>query len=191
MKIVRKSVFETNSSSCHSLSISSNTMKDIRNSEEFKRVRKEYVLANKSVKVELEGYCGGNFFVSSFEKKLSYIFSDFAQCNHGLVDIKYNFPKNLDIQALVDSVGTPRYVESKGLNSEEMQEYLEIEGVQDLIAYLKDTWNIEVEFVAGYSGWVGVDHESDGLGRNLTKDKEELAKFLFDTDSTIWVEHDG
>lgn len=191
MKIVRKSVFETNSSSCHSLSISSNTMKDICSSEEFKRIRKEYVLAKKPVKVELEGYCGGNFFVSSFEEKLSYIFSDFAQCNHNLVNIEYDFPKNLDIEDLVSAFGTPKYVKGKGLNPEEMQEYLKIEGVQDLIAYLKETWGIEVEFVAGYSGWVGVDHESDGLGRNLTKDKGELAGFLFDIDSTIWVEHDG
>lgn len=191
-KIIRKSAFETNSSSCHSLTFTNKGDDKLSLKAELKRLENQY--PDKIIPVVLEGYCGGDVWLSSVEDKLSYIFSDFCpeDIRHNLNEIERRFPEDMHIEDLIRSFDSPFYIVRKGFNEEALKEFLKVEQVADFINWIKKKTGFDVRFEPGNAGWVGIDHESCGKGRGIYfLPEEKRYAFLFSTENKIWVEHDG
>lgn len=175
MRIIRKKAFETNSSSCHSLTYvkSDNPLSYLEEWKQECNLRK--------LVVTLRGYYEQpNAY--RVEDKLSYIFSDFLggleeefitttqddSCFAGGVS-------QASINAFLSGAFSSHTINKRALNKLIKNE----PELVRLIELLKKH-GFKLEFTVKGSGWIGVDHESQGLGRSVMRyTDDQILEFLF------------
>lgn len=183
MRIIRKRTFETNSSSCHSL-----TMEYTPTPEDIEKAIAKIRDTQDSVKVTLKGYYN-NPPAYSLEDKLSYIFTDFLQdISDELVCIEEveeenNIYRNVDVMTAISLF-------KAGVGSRSHTNYRVLEKFKDNNPEFQKLWELveewtglPIEIKVHNNGSVYVDHESVGLGRSLVKEwnVDKLKTFLFDS----------
>ena len=175
MRIVRKKAFETNSSSCHSLSYvkSDNPLHYI---EEWKQECKLRKLV-----ITLRGYYEQpNAY--RVEDKLSYIFSDFLNGKEDeFVTTEHDdscFNGGIS-QAYINAFTSGAF--SKHTIHEDVLDKL-IKNEPELVRLVEllEKHGFNLEFTVEGSGWIGVDHESQGLGKSIMNyTDDQILEFLF------------
>jgi len=178
MRIIRKKAFETNSSSCHSLTyVKSNDPMS------YLKAWKDKNPNVKTLEVTLKGYYNDSC-ACSVKDKLSYIFSDLV--NHREDEIVASVEEVGDpfangvSQKSIDAYLTGAFTDIK-LNKNKLKNMIaQDERMFRLVKIMKDYAGIDLTFKVGGIGWIGVDHESVGTGAsvmNLTD--SEIIEVLF------------
>lgn len=175
MRIVRKKAFETNSSSCHSLTYvkSDNPLSYLEEWKQECNLRK--------LVITLRGYYEQpNAY--RVEDKLSYIFSDFL---NGKEDEFVTTEHNDDCynggfsQSYINAFSSGAFSKHT-IHKDVLDELIKKEPKLVRLIKLLKKHGFELEFTVKGSGWIGVDHESQGLGRSIMNyTDDQILEFLF------------
>lgn len=165
MKIVRTSVFETNSSSCHSL-----VMNFVSSEKELDEDVQSCIKGKNQIVVTLDGYYNSSP-AYSLEDKLSYIFSDVLQDYEGL-----------PIEAII-SLFNSGFGQTAEVNMEVVEKVRkEKKEFDELWKFVEKETGLPIVLEVHDRGMVYVDHESYGLGSQvLSMSKKAQKSFLFDS----------
>lgn len=150
MKKIRSSIFETNSSSSHSITISSDTQTLLTKID-----------TPEEIEVGLGEFGWENEVYDNFHTKLDYICID-----HGLITKDENINQN------------PKYL----MLMEVLSERTNIKKL--IFCFGSHSYNSDKP--AGY-----IDHQSHGTSRDVFKSKDNLIKFLFNTNSLLITGNDN
>ena len=182
MKIIRNGVFETNSSSCHSL-----VMNFVSSEKELDEDVQNCIKGKDQIVVTLEGYYD-NDPAYSLEDKLSYIFSDVLQDYEDLVtvtedrDLKQETYDGLSIEAIL-SLFNSGFGQTAEVNMEVVEKARkEKKEFDELWKFVEKETGLPIVIEIHDRGMVYVDHESVGLGSQvLTMSDKAKKSFLFDS----------
>ena len=175
MRIVRKKAFETNSSSCHSLTYvkSDNPLAYLEKWKQECNLRK--------LVITLRGYYEQpNAY--RVEDKLSYIFSDFLgglEEEFVTTETDGSWADGGISQASIDAFLSGAFSSHK-INGSALGKLIKNEPELVRLVGLLEKHGFELEFTVEGSGWIGVDHESQGLGRSIMRyTDDQILEFLF------------
>lgn len=182
MKIIRNGVFETNSSSCHSL-----VMNFVSSEKELDEDVQTCIKGKTEIVVTLDGYYD-NEPAYSLEDKLSYIFSDVLQDYEDLVtveedrDLKQETYDGLPIEAIL-SLFNSGFGQTAEVNMEVVEKARkEKKEFDELWKFVEKETGLPIVIEVHDRGMVYVDHESVGLGSQvLTMSDKAKKSFLFDS----------
>lgn len=182
MKIVRTSVFETNSSSCHSL-----VMNFVSSEKELDKDVKNCIKGKNQIVVTLNGYYDSQP-AYSLEDKLSYIFSDVLQDYDDLVTVTQNESlkrkayEGMPIEGILELINSG-FGQTAEVNMEVVEKARkEKKEFDELWKFVEKETGLPIVLEAHRCGMVYVDHESYGLGSQvLSMSKKAQKSFLFDS----------
>lgn len=182
MKIVRTSVFETNSSSCHSL-----VMNFVSSEKELDEDVQSCIKGKNQIVVTLDGYYNSSP-AYSLEDKLSYIFSDVLQDYEDLITVtqdeklKQETYEGLPIEAII-SLFNSGFGQTAEVNIEVVEKARkEKKEFDKLWKFVEKETGLPIVLEVHDRGMVYVDHESYGLGSQvLSMSKKAQKSFLFDS----------
>ena len=182
MKIIRNGVFETNSSSCHSL-----VMNFVSSEKELDKDVKNCIKGKNQIVVTLNGYYDSQP-AYSLEDKLSYIFSDVLQDYDDLVTVTQNESlkrkayEGMPIEGILELINSG-FGQTAEVNMEVVEKARkEKKEFDELWKFVEKETGLPIVLEAHRCGMVYVDHESYGLGSQvLSMSKKAQKSFLFDS----------
>ena len=182
MKIIRNGVFETNSSSCHSL-----VMNYVSSEKELNGDVQNCIKGKNQIVVTLNGYYDSQP-AYSLEDKLSYIFSDVLQDYDDLVtatqneSLKRKAYEGMPIEGILELINSG-FGQTAEVNMEVVEKARkEKKEFDELWKFVEKETGLPIVLEAHRCGMVYVDHESYGLGSQvLSMSKKAQKSFLFDS----------
>lgn len=182
MKIIRNGVFETNSSSCHSL-----VMNYVSSEKELNGDVQNCIKGKNQIVVTLNGYYDSQP-AYSLEDKLSYIFSDVLQDYDDLVTVTQNESlkrkayEGMPIEGILELINSG-FGQTAEVNMEVVEKARkEKKEFDELWKFVEKETGLPIVLEAHRCGMVYVDHESYGLGSQvLSMSKKAQKSFLFDS----------
>lgn len=182
MKIIRNGVFETNSSSCHSL-----VMNYVSSEKELNGDVQNCIKGKNQIVVTLNGYYDSQP-AYSLEDKLSYIFSDVLQDYDDLVTVTQNGSlkrkayEGMPIEGILELINSG-FGQTAEVNMEVVEKARkEKKEFDELWKFVEKETGLPIVLEAHRCGMVYVDHESYGLGSQvLSMSKKAQKSFLFDS----------
>ena len=182
MKIIRNGVFETNSSSCHSL-----VMNYVSSEKELNGDVQNCIKGKNQIVVTLNGYYDSQP-AYSLEDKLSYIFSDVLQDYDDLVTVTQNESlkrkayEGMPIEGILELINSG-FGQTAEVNMEVVEKARkEKKEFDKLWKFVEKETGLPIVLEAHRCGMVYVDHESYGLGSQvLSMSKKAQKSFLFDS----------
>ena len=182
MEIIRNGVFETNSSSCHSL-----VMNYVSSEKELNGDVQNCIKGKNQIVVTLNGYYDSQP-AYSLEDKLSYIFSDVLQDYDDLVTVTQNESlkrkayEGMPIEGILELINSG-FGQTAEVNMEVVEKARkEKKEFDELWKFVEKETGLPIVLEAHRCGMVYVDHESYGLGSQvLSMSKKAQKSFLFDS----------